>query len=70
MCDKGDTLQSISGLMVVSDETCLEVNGRMELNFISIEPFVEWIEEVSAGNMITKVSSLLLMSVTLAVKLI
>lgn len=62
MCHVGGNLSSISGLMV---SNCTERNDRVEMNFINIEPFIQWIEEVSAANNLVKVSSLLILSIVL-----
>jgi hypothetical protein len=63
MCNAGGSLQSISGLVVATNNSCLESNDRTELNFIAIEPFIDWIEEVSAGRKLTTMTSLFLLSV-------
>ena len=58
MCDSPGSLQEISGILIGSNRTCIDNNEQVELHFHSIEPFVDWIEEVS-GAKVAKVSVLI-----------
>lgn len=66
MCDSTEDLQEISGILIASNNTCIDNNERVELHFHSIEPFVEWIKEVSGAN-VAKVSVLLIFAVIFAI---
>ena len=66
MCDSTEDLQEISGILIASNNTCIDNNERVELHFHSIEPFIEWIEEVSEAN-VAKFSAFLMLSLVFAI---
>jgi hypothetical protein len=56
--------RTLSGILVNS-QTCARIGDLNFLSYNSIEPFREWIEEVSGAEKLAKVSALLILSAML-----
>lgn len=63
MCDD---FSIIAGILIASNRSCITNGDQSELNFHSIEPFIEWIEVVSSA-VTKKISVFLILSAFLSV---